>query len=134
MRHNGPMETAEGARYVLLTKMGDATSANIMAARLESEGIEVRVHSAAFGPYPVTLGQLAEAELWVLEDRVAEASTILLDSEVTDALHGRVPGGLSENLKVAAVVTAAVVLLVWLVRFLIVIDRIGDETSSLLNL
>ena len=77
----------EPARFVPLTKVGDMTAARILAARLQAEGIEVRVHSQAFGPYPVTVGQMAETELWVLSDRVEEASRILLDAEINDAIY-----------------------------------------------
>lgn len=66
--------------------MGDITAGNVLAARLRSEGIEVRVHSQAFGPYPMTVGDFAAAELWVLSDRVEDASVILLDAEVNDAI------------------------------------------------
>ena len=34
----------------------------------------------------MTVGELAETELWVMSDRIQQASTILLDTEVNDAL------------------------------------------------
>ena len=37
------------AHFQRLTTVGDVTVANVLAARLRSEGIEVRVHSAALG-------------------------------------------------------------------------------------
>lgn len=77
----------EPARFVPLTRVGDMTSARVLAARLQAEGIEVRMHSQAFGPYPVTVGEMAETELWVLSDRVAQASEVLLDAEVNDAIY-----------------------------------------------
>lgn len=77
----------EPGRFVKLTTVGDITAGNVLAARLRSEGIEVRVHSAAFGPYPVTVGDMAETEIWVMSDRVQEASSILLDAEVNDAIY-----------------------------------------------
>lgn len=77
----------EPARFVELTKVGDITAARVLAARLQAEGIEVRIHSQAFGPYPVTVGQMAESELWVMSDRVEEASRILLDAEVNDVIY-----------------------------------------------
>ena len=76
----------QSARFVPLTTVGDVATAHLMAARLESEGIEVRVHGFSMGPYPMTVGELAETELWVLNDKVEEASTILLDAEVNHAL------------------------------------------------
>lgn len=119
-----------GARFVRLTTLGDTVAANIMSARLESEGIEVRVHSQAFGPYPMTLGNMADAELWVLEDRVEDAARILLESEVNDALSGDRPYGPNSRLQVAAAITAAIVIAIWLIRFLIVVSRIADETGQ----
>lgn len=119
-----------GARFVRLTTLGDTVAANIMGARLESEGIEVRVHSQAFGPYPMTLGNMADAELWVLEDRVEDAARILLESEVNDALSGDRSYGPNSRLQVAAAITAAIVIAIWLIRFLIVVSRIADETGQ----
>ncbi len=76
----------EPGRFVKVATVGDISAGNVLAARLRSEGIEVRVHSPALGPYPVTVGNMAETELWVLSDRVDEAASILLDAEVNDAL------------------------------------------------
>lgn len=81
----------DAPRFVPLTRVGDITAASILAALLRSEGIEVRVHSQSFGPYPVTVGQMAETELWVMSDRVEDASEILLDAEVTDAMAAADP-------------------------------------------
>jgi hypothetical protein len=75
------MLDSRGLGFTLLTKVGDLASANIMAARLRAEGIEARVHSPSLGPYPVTVGDLALSEIWVLEDRLGDASQILLDIE-----------------------------------------------------
>ena len=86
-------EPGEGAHFVPLTRVGDITAAGVLAALLRSEGIEVRVHSQAFGPYPVTVGQMAETELWVMSDRVADASAILLDAEVNEAMAAADPDG-----------------------------------------
>ena len=118
-----------GARFVRLATLGDTVSANIMGARLESEGIEVRIHSQGFGPYPMTLGNMADAELWVLEDRVDEASQILLETEVIDALAGTRTSGGSNQVRFAAAVTLAVVLAIWLIRFMFVVNRISSETG-----
>ena len=82
------MENVSANRFVPLTRLGDLTLARLYAARLRAEGIEVRVHSEALGPYPMTVGQMAQSELWVPEDRIEEASTILLDVETKEALGG----------------------------------------------
>ena len=71
------MTVPEPGRFVKIATVGDITAGNVLAARLRSEGIEVRVHSQAFGPYPVTVGNMAETELWVLTDRVEEATAAL---------------------------------------------------------
>lgn len=76
----------EPGRFVKVVTVGDLAAGNVLAARLRAEGIEVRVHSPAFGPYPMTVGEMAATELWVMSDRVADASSILLDAEVNDAI------------------------------------------------
>ena len=81
----------EPGRFVKIATVGDITAGNVLAAKLRSEGIEVRVHSPAFGPYPVTVGNMAETELWVLTDRVEQANAILLDAEVNDAIAAADP-------------------------------------------
>lgn len=75
------MLDSTGVGFKMLTKVGDLASANIMAARLRAEGIEARVHSPSLGPYPVTVGDMALSEIWVLEDRIEDASRVLLDIE-----------------------------------------------------
>lgn len=81
----------EPGRFVKIATVGDITAGNVLAARLRSEGIEVRLHSQAFGPYPMTVGDFAQTELWVLSDRIEDASAILLDAEVNDAIAAADP-------------------------------------------
>jgi len=83
--------TPEPGHFTKVATVGDITAGNVLAARLRSEGIEVRVHSPALGPYPVTVGRLAETELWVLSDRVEDATSVLLDAEVNDAIAAADP-------------------------------------------
>ena len=111
------------ARFVPLTKVGDIAAAGLLAARLRAEGIEVRVHSPAFGPYPVTVGQMAETELWVMSDRVADASRILLDAEVNDAIapadpegSGK-PAGMPVEFRLIALVLGIVLVVLFALRF-----------------
>jgi hypothetical protein len=80
------MDAERTSRFVRLAQVGDVTRARILAALLQSQGIEVRVHSESLGPYPVTVGELARTELWVPDDRVEEASAVLLDADVNDAI------------------------------------------------
>ena len=113
------LDQHEGARFVHIATAGDLVEGRVLAARLEAEGIEVRLHSQAFGPYPMTVGQMAETEIWVLSDRVEEASTILLDAEVNTVLSAvesdsRV--GLPWEFRVAALAIAAIVATLWILR------------------
>jgi hypothetical protein len=85
------MTVPEPGRFVKVATVGDITAGNVLAAKLRSEGIEVRVHSQAFGPYPMTVGNMAETELWVMSDRVEDANSILLDAEVNDAMAAANP-------------------------------------------
>ncbi len=85
-RHNGVMQQDRTSRFVRIATVSDLATGHVLAARLRSENIDVRLHSQAFGPYPMTVGHLAEAELWVASDRVEEAGRILLDAEVRDAI------------------------------------------------
>lgn len=110
------------ARYVRIATVGDLTEARVLAARLTAEGIDVRVHSEALGPYPVTVGGLAEAELWVLSDRVEDAGQILLDAEVNTALapaerDDSASRGLPLEVRLVALTVGLVLVLLWVVRF-----------------
>ncbi len=80
------MQHDRTSRFVRIATVSDLATGQVWAARLRSESIDVRLHSQAFGPYPMTVGHLAEAELWVASDRVEEAGRILLDAEVRDAI------------------------------------------------
>ena len=115
------MET-DAARYVRITTVGDLIEARVLAARLHSEGIDVRIHSEALGPYPMTVGQFAEAELWVLSDRVEDANQILLDAEVKSALapaenDDSFRRGMPFEVRAIAVTVGLVLILLWVVRF-----------------
>jgi hypothetical protein len=74
-------------RFVRLATVGDVATARICAALLETEGIDVRLHGEALGPYPMTIGRFAETELWVPESRVVDGRRIMLEAEV-DAVLG----------------------------------------------
>jgi hypothetical protein len=110
------------ARYVRVATVGDLVEARVLAARLGAEGIDVRVHSESLGPYPVTVGGLAEAELWVLSDRVDEANQILLDADVNSVLasvgHKRAPHEpLPFGIRAIAIAVGLVIVMLWIVRF-----------------
>lgn len=120
--NNGPMPDEPYGHFIKLATVGDLTTARVLAARLESEGIDVRLHSEAFGPYPVTVGRLAEAELWIMNDRLEDARTVLLDAEVTAALSPAEPDapplsrGLPVEIRIAAVALAAILATLWVLR------------------
>jgi hypothetical protein len=65
--------------YEPLGIVGDPAEANLLAARLRSHGIAVRLHGESFGPYPIGVGGLAQVELWVDSDRFDEAREIFAD-------------------------------------------------------
>ncbi|MCP4968501.1 MAG: hypothetical protein GY926_25115 [bacterium] len=63
--------------YVCLAKVSDINLARVAAARLDSEGIDSRLHGEALGPFPVTIGRLAETQLWVLSEQKQAATNVL---------------------------------------------------------
>jgi len=77
----------ESTPFVCVAKVGDSGTAQILAARLAAENIEARVHSEALGPYPMTVGQMAVAEVWVAEHAADEARTIVMDSDINAILE-----------------------------------------------
>ncbi len=114
------VEPPPPARFVKIATVGDLIEGRVLAARLEAEGIEVRLHSPSFGPYPVTVGQMAETEIWVLSDRVEQASEILLDAEVNTALapvesDGPAPT-LPLEMRLIALAVAVIVAALWVLR------------------
>ena len=114
----------EPGRFMKVATVGDITAGNVLAARLRSEGIEVRVHSQAFGPYPMTVGDLAHTELWVLSDRIEDASAILLDAEVNDAIAiadpdiDHVAAGRPVDLQIISLVLGAIMVSLFVVVIL----------------
>lgn len=120
------LDQHQPARFVLLTTVGDVNTARILAARLQSEGIDVRIHGDAQSIYPVTVGALAETQLWVMSDKVEQASTLLLDAEINDTLEPiarrdtpRRPG-LPLELRLVAFAIGLVLVGLWVLRLLAV--------------
>ena len=62
-----------------LVRIGDSNEANLLAAQLRAEGIEVHLRGESYGPYPVNVGGLAEVEIWVNASRMAEARAIVAE-------------------------------------------------------
>lgn len=117
------------ARFVRLATVGDVNTARILAARLQSEGIEVRIHGDALGPYPMTVGSFAETQLWVLSDRVEEASRLLLDAEIKAILPPSEPEDTSRisvgrgtpiELRLVALAIGVVLAVLWVLRIVAV--------------
>jgi len=62
-----------------LVRIGDPNEANLLVAQLRGEGIEVHTRGESSGPYPVIVGGLAEVEIWVDTNRMAEARAIVAE-------------------------------------------------------
>jgi hypothetical protein len=69
-----------------LTWVAGSFSAHVIAARLQSEGIDVQLRGALDGPYGLTVGDMARVDLWVPEDQLDDAKLVMLASEVDVAL------------------------------------------------
>ena len=65
---------------------------------------------------------MAETELWVLSDRIEDASRILLDAEVNDTMYGADPTtperiGMPLEFRLVALVTGIVLFVLVALRF-----------------
>jgi hypothetical protein len=71
-----------------LTSIYGSFGARVVAARLESEGIDVELRGALDSPYAVTVGEMARVDVFVPDDQADDASLVLLVDEVdeTDAI------------------------------------------------
>ena len=99
-------------RFVLLATLGDIGSARIFAARLEAEGVEVRLHGEALGPYPVTVGEMAATQLWVPSSKIDTATRIMLEAEVDATFPGDDDDASAGRLLSWRVVAAGVLLVI----------------------
>ena len=66
-------------RFTCVATIGDPAEARVAAARLQHEGLTVRVHGEADGPFPVTVGPFAATQLWVAADEADAATAVLAD-------------------------------------------------------
>ncbi|MGH8936933.1 MAG: putative signal transducing protein [Acidimicrobiia bacterium] len=73
---------------VLLARVSDPGTAQILAARLQSEGVEVRMRGEWMGPYRLTVGAMAETELWVPEADIELSRMVMMAAEIDEALEG----------------------------------------------
>src|SRR5436189_3605191 len=69
-----------------LTWVSGSFRAQVLAARLCSEGLDVQLRGAVGGPYGLTVGPMARVDLWVPEDQLDDARLVMLASEVDAAL------------------------------------------------
>jgi hypothetical protein len=74
----------------LLTWVGGSFAARVLAARLQSEGIDVDLRGAIDGPYSLTVGDMARVDVYVPTDQMEDARLVLLADEV-DAAFDDVP-------------------------------------------
>ena len=69
-------------RLTRLTWVAGSFRANVLAARLESEGIDARLSGSVDGTYGVTVGDLARVDVLVPEDQLDDARYVMLVDEV----------------------------------------------------
>jgi Putative prokaryotic signal transducing protein len=75
-----------GARMTQLTCVAGAFRARVLAARLQSEGIDAQLRGSLDSPYGFTVGDMARVDVYVPEDELADARYVLLADEVDAAL------------------------------------------------
>jgi hypothetical protein len=73
-------------RMAPLTWVTGAFRAQVLAARLESEGIDAQLRGALDGAYGFTVGDMARVDVYVPEDQLADAQYVLLADEVDATL------------------------------------------------
>ncbi len=69
-----------------LTWVSGSFSAHVVAARLQSEGIDVELRGAMDSPYGLTVGDMARVDVYVPEDQLDDARLVLLVDEVDATL------------------------------------------------
>jgi hypothetical protein len=70
-----------------LTWVSGSFSAHVVAARLQSEGIDVELRGAIDSPYGLTVGDMARVDVYVPADQLDDARLILLADEVDATLE-----------------------------------------------
>jgi hypothetical protein len=74
------------ARMTPLTQVAGTFRAQVLAARLRSEGIASELRGAIGGAYGFTVGDMARVDVYVPEDALDDARYVLLADEVDAAL------------------------------------------------
>ena len=73
-------------RMAPLTWVAGAFRAQVLAARLESEGIDAQLRGSLDGAYGLTVGDMARVDVYVPEDQLVDARYVLLADEVDATL------------------------------------------------
>jgi hypothetical protein len=95
------------ATFVKAGTLGDPTTARLTVALLESEGIPCIARGQVSGEFPVTVGRLAETELWVRSSDLEEARRIIADAGERGADGGDPARGASPVVAIAVGVCLA---------------------------
>jgi hypothetical protein len=69
-----------------LTSVAGPFAAHLLAARLQSEGIDVQLRGAVNGPYVLTVGDIARVDVFVPEDQLDDAKLVMLSDEVDSVM------------------------------------------------
>ena len=69
-----------------LTWVSGGFRAEVLAARLRSEGIDAQLQGALSSPYGLTVGDMARVDVYVPEDQLDDAKYVLLADEVDATL------------------------------------------------
>jgi hypothetical protein len=69
-----------------LTSVSGSFLAHLVAAHLQSEGIDVQLRGGLGGPYGLTIGDLARVDVFVPEDQLPDAELVMLATAVDEAL------------------------------------------------
>jgi len=97
---------------VSLTTVHGSFAAHVLAARLQSEGIDVELRGAVGSPYGLTVGDMARVDVYVPEDQMDDARLVLLASEVDAAMALPDPGIEADARSAAGWAWATVLLLI----------------------
>jgi hypothetical protein len=73
-------------RMAPLTWVAGEFRAQVLAARLASEGIDAQLRGAVASPYGLTVGDMARVDVYVPEDQLDDAKYVLLADEVDATL------------------------------------------------
>ena len=69
-----------------VTWVSGSFPAHVLAARLQSEGIDCELRGAVDSPYGLTVGAMARVDVYVPEDQMEDAQLVMLVGEVDATL------------------------------------------------